>query len=166
MTEQATGLGLQFFTCEVRDIRDPDRAGKVKVMVHGHHNMQDTPIPDADLPWAYPVMNNTASLNSIGETTKYLPGTCLFGFWMDPETKQIPIVLGSLHKAGIAKINGKDPEPEGDIDEKYRSTPGNEYGNPGNIAANQRTNEQYALFKEEGDQNWNRNPNINTETKA
>jgi Gp5 N-terminal OB domain len=98
MTVQVLG---NFWTGEVRDIRDPDKAGKMKVIVHGHHNIDDTPIQDTDLPWAHCVMNNSPSVNGIGSTTHYLPGTTVVGFWLDPETKQIPIILGSLHKAGI-----------------------------------------------------------------
>ena len=153
MTEQATGIGLGFFTCEVRDIRDPDLAGKVKVIVHGHHNVGDVPIPDEDLPWAYPIMNNTPSLNKIGSTVNYLPGSCLIGFWLDPETKQIPCVLGSMHRAGFAQLTGKELEPT--TNDGNKSTPGdpNNPQNPGNLAANQKNNEQDALFKT--DNNYN-----------
>jgi hypothetical protein len=163
MTEQALGIGLGFFTCEVRDIRDPDKAGKVKVIVHGHHNVGDTPIPDTDLPWAYPVMNNTPSLNKIGTTTNYLPGTCLIGFWLDPETKQIPCVIGSMHRAGFAEVTDpKNPEPDGSNDGN-KSTPGkpDDPKDPGNIKANQKNDEQYALAKDDGDTDYNANPNIN-----
>jgi hypothetical protein len=92
-----------FWTAEVRDIRDPDKAGKIKIMVHGHHNVGETPIPDSDLPWAHPIMNNSPSINQIGKTTNYLAGSTVVGFWLDPETKQIPYIIGSVHKAGITK---------------------------------------------------------------
>jgi hypothetical protein len=162
MTEQALGVGLGFFTCEVRDIRDPDKAGKVKVIVHGHHNIGDNPIPDTDLPWAYPVMNNTPSLNKIGTTTNYLPGTCLIGFWLDPETKQIPCVIGSMHRAGFStSANPRDPEGLPDNDGN-KSTPGTDQPNvSGAEQANQKNDEQYALAKDEGDTDYNSNPNIN-----
>ena len=162
MTEQALGIGLGFFTCEVRDIRDPDYAGKVKVIVHGHHNIGDTPIPDEELPWAYPIMNNTPSLNKIGTTTNYLPGTCLIGFWLDPETKQIPCVLGSMHRAGFAKAASlKDPEPDGSNDGN-KSTPGNP-DNPkvsGAEQANQKNVETSMLYKTGGPP-YNENSDIN-----
>jgi hypothetical protein len=99
MTEQVGGL---FWVGEVRDIQDPDRAGKVKIIIHGHHNVGEEPIPDGDLIWAFPVMNNSPSLNKIGSTSCYLPGSTVVGFWMDPDTKQIPYILGSVHKAGLS----------------------------------------------------------------
>ena len=101
MTAQQ-GSGL-FFVGEVRDIRDPDEAGKMKIIVHGHHNTGEKPIDDKDLPWAHCIMNNTPSLNGVGSTSNYLPGTTIVGFWLDPETKQIPYIIGSLHKAGVTK---------------------------------------------------------------
>jgi hypothetical protein len=162
MTEQALGVGLGFFTCEVRDIRDPDKAGKVKVIVHGHHNIGDNPIPDEELPWAYPIMNNTPSLNKIGTTTNYLPGTCLIGFWLDPETKQIPCVVGSMHRAGFAKdASLKDPEPDGSNDGN-KSTPGKTDNpkDPGQTAANQKNIETSVLYKTGGPP-YNENPDIN-----
>ena len=100
MTTHTSG---HFFTAEVRDIQDPDKAGKMKIIVHGHHNVGDDPIKEEDLPWAHCVMNNSPSLNNIGSTTKYLPGTTVVGFWLDPETKQIPYILGSTHRAGTTK---------------------------------------------------------------
>ena len=103
MTEQSGGGFSQFFIAEVRDIRDPDRSGKVKIVVHGHHNAGDEQIPDEDLPWAHPIMNNSPSINKIGQTSNYLPGSTVIGFWMDPETKQMPVILGSFHRSGISE---------------------------------------------------------------
>jgi hypothetical protein len=103
MTQQSGSGFSQFFTGEVRDIRDPDKTGKVKLMIHGHHNAGPTPIADADLPWCHSIHNNEASLHGVGATTRYLPGTTVVGFWLDPETKQIPFIIGSFHKAGITQ---------------------------------------------------------------
>jgi hypothetical protein len=102
VTSQALGNSFQFFTGEVRDIRDPDNQGKMKIHIHGHTNQQNPPTPDADLHWAHSVMNNSPSTNGIGKTSHYLPGTTVVGFWLDPLTKQIPVILGSIHKAGIS----------------------------------------------------------------
>ena len=99
-SQQGSGFG-QFFVGEVRDIRDPDRSGKIKIMVHGYHNAGDEDIPDKELPWAQCVMNNSPSLNKVGQTSDYLPGSTIIGFWLDPETKQMPVILGSFHRAGL-----------------------------------------------------------------
>jgi hypothetical protein len=102
MTKMALGGNMEFWVGEVRDIQDPDGgAGKIKVIVHGQHNAGDTPIPDSDLPWAHSLMNNSPSLNGIGESVHYLPGSTVVGFWLDPATKQVPIIIGSLHRASL-----------------------------------------------------------------
>ena len=96
------GSQMEFFTGEVRDIQDPDEgSGKVKVVVHGHHNTGNEPIKDDDLPWGHCIMNNSPSLNGIGTSVNYLPGSTIVGFWLDPKTKQIPIILGSLHRSAL-----------------------------------------------------------------
>jgi len=102
MTVQQGG-GQQIFVGEVRDIRDPDKSGKMKIMVHGQHNVAEKNIPDEELPWASCMMNNSASINKIGESSNYLPGSTVIGIWLDPETKQIPIILGSFQRAGLSK---------------------------------------------------------------
>ena len=103
MTEQATGIGSSFWVGEIRDVRDPNESGKMKVIVHGYHNIGDKPIPDKDLPWAHCVMNNTPSLNKAGSTANYMPGSTVVGFWLDPDTKQIPFIIGSLHRGQLPK---------------------------------------------------------------
>lgn len=103
MTEQSGGGYSQFFVGEVRDIRDPDKAGKVQILIYGHHNAGDVQIPDKDLYWAIPIMNNSPSLNKIGSTSNYLPHSTIVGFWLDPETKRIPMIIGSLHRAGLSE---------------------------------------------------------------
>jgi len=103
MTQMSLGGNMELWTGEVRDINDPDEpgSGKVKVIVHGHHNAGPTPIPDEDLPWAHCIMNNSPSLNGIGHSVNYLAGSTVIGFWLDPKTKQIPIILGSLHRSAL-----------------------------------------------------------------
>jgi hypothetical protein len=91
-----------FFLAEVKDIQDPDRAGKIKIIVHVLHNGAEEPMPDEDLPWAIPIMNNSPSLNKIGSTSNYLPGTTVLCMWADPFEKQIPLILGSIHRAGLS----------------------------------------------------------------
>jgi hypothetical protein len=107
MSESSLGSHMEMFTAEVRDIQDPDGGGgKVKLMVHGHHNVGDTPIDDKDLPWGHCIMNNSPSLNGIGESVNYHPGSTVIGFWLDPHTKQIPIILGSLHRSALPDYKG------------------------------------------------------------
>lgn len=126
MTNQALGAAYHFFTGEVRDIRDPDKQGKMKIHIHGHSNQQMPPTDDAQLHWAHPFMNNSPSTNGIGKTSHYLPGSTVVGFWLDPLTKQIPIILGSMHKAGVSQSSSGQEPPS--FDGTYRSPPGGPKG--------------------------------------
>ena len=91
----------QHFYAEIRHVSDPNSANKVRLMIHGHHNSTDTPIKDEDLPWAHTLFNNSPQLNGLGKSVNYLPGTTVIGIWLDPETKQVPLVLGAIDKAAL-----------------------------------------------------------------
>ena len=82
-------------------ISDPLKLGRVKVRVFGVHTESTTDIPTADLPWAIPLMPaGSASLSGIGDAVpQYVEGSTVFLFFQDGESKQQPIILGSL--AGI-----------------------------------------------------------------
>lgn len=82
-------------------ISDPLKLGRVKVRVFGVHTESTTDIPTADLPWAIPLMPaGSASLSGIGDAVpQYIEGSTVFLFFQDGESKQQPIILGSL--AGI-----------------------------------------------------------------
>jgi hypothetical protein len=85
---------------EILDVRDPNESGKMQVDIHGHTNIGDKPMEQGDLPWAIPIMNNEPSLNKIGSTTNYLPGTTVFGHWTklgDGEEKTY-YITGSIPK--------------------------------------------------------------------
>lgn len=101
MTEQAEGM--HFFVADVRNIQDPNEGGKVQICVHGHHNIGDKPIPDDDLPWAHCIMNNSPSINGIGESVAYVAGSTVVGFWLDGDRKQIPYIIGSSHRGAQPK---------------------------------------------------------------
>jgi hypothetical protein len=99
MTQEAVGSGIFWFG-EVRNIVDPSKAGRIQVIIHGHDNVGSNPIDNSNLTWAIPIMNNSPSLNKIGETADYLPGSTVVGFWADFPLKQIAYIFGSVHKIG------------------------------------------------------------------
>lgn len=91
-----------FYIGVVEDrISDPLKLGRVKVRVFGVHSESIIDVPTADLPWAIPLMTSgSASLSGIGDAVpQYLEGSTVFLFFQDGESKQQPIILGSL--AGI-----------------------------------------------------------------
>lgn len=101
-------MNNNFFLGVVEDrVSDPLKLGRVKVRVFGVHSESIVDVPTEALPWAIPIMSsNSASLSGIGDAVpQYVEGTTVFLFFQDGESKQQPIILGSL--AGIPL--SKDP---------------------------------------------------------
>ena len=97
--------GFVWFFGLVEDVMDPLQVGRVKVRCYNFHNINDTVLPTADLPWAHVVMPTTsASYQGKGVSPTFLrEGTTVLGFFADGESAQMPIVLGTL--PGIPQPN-------------------------------------------------------------
>ncbi len=101
-------MNNNFYIGVVEDRRsDPLKLGRVKVRVFGVHSESIIDVPTESLPWAIPLMSSSsASLSGIGDAVpQYVEGTTVFLFFQDGDSKQQPIILGSL--AGIPL--SKDP---------------------------------------------------------
>jgi predicted chitinase len=101
-------MNNNFFVGVVEDrVSDPLKLGRVKVRVFGVHSESIIDVPTEALPWAIPIMSSSsASLSGIGDAVpQYVEGTTVFLFFQDGDSKQQPIILGSL--AGIPL--SKDP---------------------------------------------------------
>lgn len=83
--------GFIWFLGVVEDRLDPEQLGRVRVRCFGWHSEDKALIPTADLPWAHPVFppNHPAT---------YTPkeGDYVFGFFMDAESAQNPVVVGVM----------------------------------------------------------------------
>tara|TARA_Y100000287_G_scaffold131076_1_gene106219 strand:+ start:1857 stop:5312 length:3456 start_codon:yes stop_codon:yes gene_type:complete len=80
---------------------DPDYKGyseRYKVRIMGYHTANKEELPDDDLPWAtlmYPV---TAGGGSAGhsQTSNIVQGTFVYGFFLDGEDGQQPVIMGCI----------------------------------------------------------------------
>lgn len=71
--------------------------GRVKIRIHGVHSNKVSDIPEADLPWASIVIPTTEEgVSGLGKNPKLTAGSIVFGFFLDGESSQLPVVLGSL----------------------------------------------------------------------
>ena len=89
-------VGGQFawFIGEVRDIDDPLKLNRVKVMPYGYY---DERVPTEHLPWATVMMPNTsANKAGIGENHSLLVGSWVAGFFRDGPSAQDPLIIGSI----------------------------------------------------------------------
>lgn len=85
-----------FGIVENRD--DPLRLGRCKVRIFGVHSESKVDIPTEDLPWATPIMPLTgASVSGIGHSpTGPVESSIVALFFQDPDTKQIPVMFGTV----------------------------------------------------------------------
>jgi Gp5 N-terminal OB domain len=90
--------GLRWFVGTVEDINDPQKLGRVKVRVVNEHD--DPSITKDQLLWATPINSVTsAGYQGIGRSpTGLLVGSHVFGFYMDGNEKQLPLLWGTYAK--------------------------------------------------------------------
>ena len=77
---------------------DPLSLGRCRIRIQGWHNDSDIDLPTEALPWAYPITPITnAAVGGIGiSPVGPQPGTRIFGFFLDGETGQQPVMLGTV----------------------------------------------------------------------
>ena len=108
-----------FYSGIVENRLDPLRTGRVQVRVHGVHNPDKTLLPTEDLPWAVTIQAATsAGISGVGDSpVGILPGTTVFVVFADGESKQIPVIIGTI--AGIGKGSTNNQRGFGDPDGTY-----------------------------------------------
>jgi hypothetical protein len=107
--------GFTWFLGIVQDINDPLNCGRVKIRCVGWHSDNVNELPVENLPWAQVLMPVTsASTSSVGRSgTGLLNGSYVMGFFLDGETSQQPIVMGSLHGIPDGSDQGGYSDPDG-----------------------------------------------------
>jgi len=96
-------VGGQFawFIGEVRDVSDPNKSNRVRVLPFGYY---DSTIEKEHLPWATVMMPNTyASMQGIGGNHQLMVGSWVIGFFRDGNSAQDPVIMGTFasETAGI-----------------------------------------------------------------
>ena len=92
--------GFVWFIGTVEDRKDPEELGRVRVRCFGWHTENKELIPTDSLPWAFITQspNNPASY-----TAK--EGDMVFGFFLDAESAQNPVVIGVIPGKPTKKPN-------------------------------------------------------------
>lgn len=99
----------------VEDRQDPLRLGRCRVRCVGWHADDKMRLPTQDLPWAMPSL-------PTNNTNPYAPreGDMVFGFFVDGENAQEPVILGVLPGIPLAAANRQqafnDPRTQAQID--------------------------------------------------
>ena len=78
-------------------------AYRCKVRIIGYHTFDDTEagILDEDLPWAHVLVDASkgAGQGALGSSTMMLGGETVFGFFLDGEEGQQPVIFGALARS-------------------------------------------------------------------
>ena len=112
------GDNVRWFIATVIDASPPfGFEGRVKIRVHGLHSPETYLLPQQDLPWAQCVLPTTeGGMSGIGKIPKLQANALVFGFFMDGDQSQTPIVVGSLPHIEIPTLiqNNQQFEDVGD----------------------------------------------------
>ena len=99
--------GFRWFIGVVEDRHDPEKASRVRVRCFGYHDDDLDKIPTEDLPWAQVLApTDTPSMAGMGNTPHFLvEGSHVFGFFLDANFMQRPVVVGSIPGKPIDEAN-------------------------------------------------------------
>ena len=76
----------------------PGWGRRYKVRIIGLHDREETTIPSDQLPWAqvmYPITGGGGQANG-GATSQLRQGNFVFGFFLDGQEQQVPVIMGVL----------------------------------------------------------------------
>jgi hypothetical protein len=124
-----------WFVGVVEDRKDPKNMGRCRVRIYGDHDANKTKIPTRSLPWSQVMMPVTsAACGGIGESaTGIVQGSWVVGFYMDGESRQQPMIMGTivgeagadgLPEAGFADPAGRHPMRSEGPDTSYSAIGG------------------------------------------
>lgn len=76
---------------------------RVKVRIMGYHPFSNDVLTDDDLPWAQILLPTTAGTGAANRATnaKLQPGDAVFGFFLDGDNAQIPVILGCFGRTSV-----------------------------------------------------------------
>jgi hypothetical protein len=81
---------------------DPDEGWsyRCKVRIIGYHPFDGDTLPEKDLPWAHVMASPTmgGGQGGLGESSSMVGGETVFGFFLDGEEAQQPVVFGCLQR--------------------------------------------------------------------
>lgn len=93
MTNESVTINSDFWVGIVEDNKnDPLKIGQCRVRIIGLHSFDATELPTEGLPWAIP----TLSLNGTKSFSVPNINDWVFGYFMDGNNKQMPVILGII----------------------------------------------------------------------
>ena len=156
--------------------KDYDYTGKVKVRIVGYHNPDKTILPTADLPWASCVMPVVyAQRSGMGSVQQLQVTSWVIGFFMDGDSAQIPIIMGSISDQNPEGVYSKVAENDKrgyqqifapDYDPKLHGDGGSTPGGTGDTTNKDQNNNNVNVNENEGGGDDNTVSTVNERGKA
>ena len=83
-------------------------AYRCKVRIIGYHTYDRNELKDVDLPWAHVMLGPTDgnAQGGLGKTHKLVGGETVFGFFLDGDDAQQPVIVGTIYRnANVESFN-------------------------------------------------------------
>lgn len=122
--------GFIWWIGTVEDRRDPLKLGRCRVRCVGWHSANKMQLPTASLPWATPSI-------PVNSTEVYTPkeGDMVFGFFIDGENAQEPVMLGMFPSIPLKAANSQeafsDPRTTSELSSAPRTPASKTYSTDG-----------------------------------
>ena len=84
--------GFIWWTGIVEGRKDPKKAGRLQIRIYGWHTEEKKYIPSEELLWAQPIFPT----NSSNNTYACKEGDTVFGFFLDGDSAQYPVIFGRI----------------------------------------------------------------------
>lgn len=83
---------------------------RIKVRIMGYHPFGETELSNNDLPWAQILLSTTdgSGASNYGTNPKIRPGDIVFGFFLDGDNAQIPVIMGCFGRTSQVPMSEYD----------------------------------------------------------
>jgi len=106
------GDTLRWFIGIVESNADPLHVGRCRVRVYGVHNDDVDAVPESALPWASCLVPTTEDgVSGLGRSPSLKPGAMVFGFFMDGQLSQQPVIMGSIPRIEVRTDQAENDAP-------------------------------------------------------
>jgi len=102
-------------SCQGDQINETGNAwgNRMRVRIMGYHPQNPIELPDKELPWAQVLLPATAGTGGGGmlRSIRLTPGDSVFGFFLDGDDAQLPVILGAFGRPSFDEPLGPYKQP-------------------------------------------------------
>jgi hypothetical protein len=110
--------GFVWWTGIIEDKKDPLKMGRCRVRCIGWHSENKMDLPTEDLPWSIPIF-------PLNNSNTYAPreGDMVFGFFLDGENAQSPVIFGVFPSLPLKSANIQEAFNDPRTSDELRNSP-------------------------------------------